>query len=560
MVDSSDSLSNASNAPRHSNLPNASVPNDDDDEPPCSGPTSVAKTATVIFNEAPHNQDAVAASSNPDKTSPSGRTPAVSSTLLTTTPTFVDKERDIVKITPANRLRILFTPTHELGPSPGYLASAKNAIFHSPLNILLCFIPVSWVLHWTHQPETVTFVVSALAIVPLAALLGLGTEQIALRTSQAVGGLLNATLGNVVELIIAGIALGKCDLDLVQSSLLGGLLSNLLLVLGMAFIVGGFRFSSQEFQPMAAQLNSSLMTVSVIALIIPAAFHEWLDGRIDSRLEAPYLLQLSRGTSIVLILIYLAYLFFQFYSHNHLFIDVVPSYPSPSSRSSMSSRSSRSRSSSRSGFETVREPARAHAVPTNVLPVTMQDAQEISSIETNTSGSSSQHIKLPLMNTSSSLLLLAIVTVITYLTAENLVDSVNGLVEHSTVNKEWITLIVIPIISNAAEHTTAVVVASKGKFDLAMSVAVGSCIQIALFVIPVLVIVAWGLGKPLTLFFDPLETLCLFLSVIVVKFAIEDGRTHWMSGTVLVAVYILIAICFWYYPETSNDVVGLVCT
>jgi len=112
----------------------------------------------------------------------------------------------------------------------------KNVLLYSPLNILLLFIPVSWALHWTHQSDTVIFVVSALAIVPLAALLGLGTEQIALRTSQAVGGLLNATLGNVVELIIAGIALGKCDLDLVQSSLLGGLLSNLLLVLGMAFI------------------------------------------------------------------------------------------------------------------------------------------------------------------------------------------------------------------------------------------------------------------------------------------------------------------------------------
>jgi len=163
------------------------------------------------------------------------------------------------------------------------------------------------------------------------------------------------------------------------------------------------------------------------------------------------------------------------------------------------------------------------------------------------------------MNTPSALILLVAVTIVTYLTAENLVDSVNGLVEHSSVNKEWITLIVIPIISNAAEHTTAVVVASKGKFDLAMSVAVGSCIQISLFVIPVLVIVAWGLGKPLTLFFDPLETLCLFLSVLIVKFAIEDGRTHWMSGTALVAVYILIAICFWYYPEPSNQVAGLVC-
>ena len=114
-----------------------------------------------------------------------------------------------------------------------------------------------------------------------------------------------------------------------------------------------------------------------------------------------------------------------------------------------------------------------------------------------------------------------------------------GLVEaHPNVSTEWITLIIIPVISNAAEHTTAVIVACKGKFDLAMSVAIGSCIQIALFVIPVLVLVAWGMGKPLTLLFDPLETLVLFFSVILVKFSVEDGKAHWMSGVVLVGEYV----------------------
>ena len=235
MVHSSDSSNNASNAPHRSTVPNSPVPNDDDDEPPCSGPT-VPHTTAVIVDKVPSEKDVVATSSNPENPLPSRRTTTVFSTVLTAAPPFVDKERGVARITPASRLRILFTPTHELGPSPGYLQSMKNVVLYSPLNILLLFIPVSWALHWTHQSDTVIFVVSALAIVPLAALLGLGTEQIALRTSQAVGGLLNATLGNVVELIIAGIALGKCDLDLVQSSLLGGLLSNLLLVLGMAFI------------------------------------------------------------------------------------------------------------------------------------------------------------------------------------------------------------------------------------------------------------------------------------------------------------------------------------
>lgn len=127
-----------------------------------------------------------------------------------------------------------------------------------------------------------------------------------------------------------------------------------------------------------------------------------------------------------------------------------------------------------------------------------------SSSSISTTNTVPEHAKL---NTPSALILLVLVTALAYVTAEHLVDSLEGLVAaHPNISKEWITLIVIPIIGNAAEHSTAVIVASKGKFDLAMSVAVGSCIQIALFVIPILVLVAWGMGKPLTLLFDPLET------------------------------------------------------
>lgn len=120
------------------------------------------------------------------------------------------------------------------------------------------------------------------------------------------------------------------------------------------------------------------------------------------------------------------------------------------------------------------------------------------------------------MNIPTSIGVLVLSTGLAYVTAENLVSSLNGLVEQSNVSKEWITLIVIPVISNAAEHATAVVVASKGKFDLAMSVAVGSCIQIALFVVPLLVIIAWGMGKPLTLLFDPIETMVCAMSSILI--------------------------------------------
>ena len=151
-------------------------------------------------------------------------------------------------------------------------------------------------------------------------------------------------------------------------------------------------------------------------------------------------------------------------------------------------------------------------------------------------------IERPRLNITFAICLLGITTALAYLTAEFLIDALDDVAESAPFSKEFLMLIIIPIISNAAEHTTAVVVARKGKFDLALGVAVGSCIQIALFVIPVLVLSAWGVGKPLTLVFDPLETLCLFFSVLLVKFAVEDGRAHWMSGVVLVGKNLILVI------------------
>ncbi|TFK23975.1 calcium ion transporter [Coprinopsis marcescibilis] len=436
--------------------------------------------------------------------------------------------------TKSARIRALFTPTRNIGPRPTYMQSLKATARYSPLNVLLLAIPVAWALHYTHQSPTMIFVFCCLGIIPLAALLGLGTEQIALRTSQSVGGLLNATLGNIVEMIIAGIALKKCELELVQSSLLGGLLSNLLLVLGCAFIVGGFKFPQQEFQPMVAQLNSSLLIVSVISLIIPVAFHLYLEDKLAPGTEVDVLLRLSHGSAIILLLVYFAYLFFQFYSHNHLFLDThqVQSHPSGES----SRRSSLSRTWTKS----------------KTLPV------GITSTVASESSLTLEHYETLKLNIPSALLLLVAVTALAFVTAEHLVESLEGLVhDHPSISKEWITLIVIPVISNAAEHATAVIVARKGKFDLAMSVAVGSCIQIALFVIPLLVLIAWGMGKPLMLLFDPLETIVLLFSVLVVKFSIEDGKSHWLSGLALIAVYIIIALSFWSFPDPVRLIQGL---
>lgn len=317
------------------------------------------------------------------------------------------------------RLRLLFTPAHPLtGPPPTYAQSLRAIITYSPLNVLLIFIPISWGMHFAHAglSPTMIFVFSALGIIPLAALLGLGTEQIAVRTSMSVGGLLNATLGNVVEMIIAGIALNKCELELVQSSLLGGLLSNLLLVLGMAFVVGGYRFHQQEFQPMVAQLNSTLMVAAVLALIVPAAFHGLLENRLAPGTEVDIMLQLSRGSAIILIMVYIAYLVFQFYSHNHLFLDT--------STQLMTLAPSLTRTSSVSTDSLTRAPSSGSSQ--YVPPTTHSEALKL--------------------NTPTSLVLLGLTTVLAYITCEALVSSLDGLVaSHPSISKEFLTLIIIPI-------------------------------------------------------------------------------------------------------------------
>lgn len=224
----------------------------------------------------------------------------------------------------------LFTPEKRLKPAPNSWQSFKNIIFLSPLNILLLCIPISWALYFAldlgdnipgedcnaHIKNNVgVFVTAFLAIMPLAQLLSYGTEEIALRVGQTLGGLINATLGNAVELIVAIIALFHCELTIVQTSLIGSVLSNLLLVLGTCFFVGGLRFKEQEFKQTAAQLNSGLLAMAVIAVLIPAGFHATLGDNIMDPMERDDLLKVSRGTSIILLVIYGGYLFFTLSSH-----------------------------------------------------------------------------------------------------------------------------------------------------------------------------------------------------------------------------------------------------
>ncbi|KAL1405459.1 Vacuolar calcium ion transporter [Vanrija albida] len=462
----------------------------------------------------------------------------------------------------------LFTPEKPVGKSPGYVQSVKACILSSWINVLLVFIPVGWALHFVKHSnskisDTAVFMTNFIAIIPLAGLLGFTTEEVAMRLGQTLGGLLNATLGNAVELIVAILALIKCELTVVQSSLVGSILSNLLLVLGMCFFAGGIRFAEQSMKSTAAQLNSSLLLIAVLAVLVPSAFHFSVkvtpsgDGvALTSREEANDILSMSHGVAILLLLLYIGYLIFQMWTHAHLFDDDEDVVASTEYRDHITNAPGRLTNKVKGiithkkvdeetgDTNTITSEGKSSAVAPNSTTADPEAALAAPSEE-----EEEEEEEVPQMNMIATLVSMVIITVIIGVTAEFLVSSIDGLTEaHPSLSQEWVGLILLPIVGNAAEHFTAVSVAVKDKLDLSISVAVGSSIQIALFVIPVIQLLAWTLNKPLSLLFDPFESLVLFFSVIIVNQTLADGRSNWMEGAVLIFFYVLLAVAFWFYP------------
>jgi Ca2+:H+ antiporter len=299
------------------------------------------------------------------------------------------------------------------------------------------------------------FSLNFLAIIPLAAVLSFATEEIASRLGETLGGLVNATFGNAVELIVSIVALRAGEIEVVQASMLGSILSNLLLVLGMCFFLGGVYNMrnadglgiEQSFAQGTAQTTCSLMALASASMILPAALYGVLDQADEDNKQASILV-LSRGTSIVLLFLYVLYLYFALRTHKQLF-----------------------------------EPE-------------AQNAQGV------TRGGDGEEEHEPLLSPWSAALVLVVVTLIISFCADYMVDSIDALVATGKISKTFIGLILIPIVGNAAEHVTACVVAVKDKMDLAMGVAIGSSIQIALLVTPALVMLGWAIGQPMTLHFE----------------------------------------------------------
>ncbi|KAF8422544.1 Sodium/calcium exchanger protein-domain-containing protein [Tirmania nivea] len=375
-------------------------------------------------------------------------------------------------------------------------------------NVLLPVVPVALVFGFLNINPVAVFVLNFLAIVPLASVLSDATEELAEHVGHTLGGLLNATFGNATELIISIFALRKGEIRIVQASMLGSILSNILLVLGMCFFFGGLGRSEQTFNNTAASTMASLMTVASASLIIPAALYQTIAPTKEPKFDS--ILQLSRATAIVILILYLMYIYFQFFSHHKFFT------------------------------EDEAATQNTQGQPTNGETITTSAT---------TTSRETLHDTVLTRNQAAVVLLLTTVTV--SICADYLVKTIDNIVDAVGLSKTFIGLILIPIVGNAAEHVTSVVVAMEDKMNLAVNIALGSGLQIALLVTPLLVILGWIIGQPMSLYFQTFETVVFFVSVLVANFLILDGKSNYLEGAMLIGIYVIIAVSFYVYPDNA---------
>lgn len=366
------------------------------------------------------------------------------------------------------------------------MAAPKPTAWLRPsLDWLLIFLPVAlairYVPGWRH--DTVLFIVSALAIVPLAGWMGHATEQLAARMGEGIGGLLNASFGNAAELIIALIALHAGRIEVVKASITGSIIGNLLLVLGVSVFAGGIRYRSQHFNQTAARAGSTALMLAAAALVIPSVFHITAAVRPAGWSELATQ-RMSFAIAVILVATYAAMLVFSLVTHKQLFVG--------------------------SG-----EPEESEEQP---WPV------------------------------ARAVGVLLGATVAVAWVSEFLVSTVEAAQHSLGVSETFVGVIVVAIVGNAAEHSTAVHMALKNKMDLALGIAIGSSLQIALFVAPVLVFASYGFAQQLSLEFTMPEIVSVVLAAFLAGQISGDGESNWLEGAQLLALYAIIAVLFYFLP------------
>jgi Ca2+:H+ antiporter len=347
---------------------------------------------------------------------------------------------------------------------------------------LLVFIPITFVLEKSHASAPMIFFSAALSIIPIARLISTSTEHLATYTGDAVGGLLNATFGNLPELIIAVVALREGLHDMVLASLAGAILANLLMAMGASFLIGGIKFHNQDYNPVSIRVYSSMMMIAVLSLTVPSSFHRFF----GSEGATPHENTLNIILSVMLLAAYALYLVFMLKTHPDFF-----------------------RSENAEGHEHHGE------------RWSMQRA----------------------------IISLVIASVLAAFMSEILVGAAEETGSALGMSSVFIGVIFLAVIGGAAESISAIVMGSKNKMDLSIGIALGSSIQIALFIAPLLVLLSLFVGpSQMNLSFSRALIGSLFLGVILGAMIAGDGRSNWYKGVQLLIVYLIIATMFYFIP------------
>ncbi|MDZ4779965.1 MAG: calcium/proton exchanger [Planctomycetia bacterium] len=386
------------------------------------------------------------------------------------------------------------------------------------LNWLLVFFPISIALEVAHgqgaawASSTMIFAAAAIAIIPVAGWMGHATEHLASRLGEGVGGLLNATFGNAAELIIAVMALVEATRHpekvasmhaIIKASLTGSIIGNILLVLGAALLAGGIKYKIQRFSPLATRTAATLMTLAIIALTGPTLLARFVPAY-AGEIHSVQVEHLSLEVAVILLVVYALSLFFTLHTHKQLY--------------------SSGEAVEEAGID---DPVAVEAAHDRHAPWSVRKAMAV----------------------------LIGATVCVAVLAELMVGSVEEASHAIGLTELFVGVIVVAIVGNAAEHSTAVLVALRNRMDLSLSIAIGSSIQIALFVAPALVWISYFMGVPMDLVFTVPEIVAMALAVTITAQIAGDGESNWLEGVLLLVVYVLLGALFYYLPAEAHEVV-----
>ncbi|TFK43268.1 hypothetical protein BDQ12DRAFT_674681 [Crucibulum laeve] len=410
----------------------------------------------------------------------------------------------------------------------GVVESLHAIAFSSWLNILLVLIPIAWVSNFKHWSHTTTFVLSFLAIIPLERLFDYGGEQMAYYCGKDLGDLIVITLNNAVEATLAIILLERCELKLLQSTIIGVVILHLLLIPGTSFLTGGARIMHQDLHPHLTELNHTMLTIGVLSLLIPAAFFAALDrgitpgaqvaeGIVNEEMRHTFLV-MSRGLALILLMIYICS---RIFLHN--------------------------------------PPGDGNALRPDAGAPAAVKHEEAHLEDTD-----------PEVNQWVCIVMILICIGLMGATAEWLVESIEFVRESGRIQEEWFGLVLLPIVSFAADGTVAIVFFIRSLVrhffhqpappaTLAKARAIDLSIQFTLFWMPFFVLLGWWTNRPLILLFDFFEVAILIGACFVVNYVTADAKTNWAEGFAMIAFYVMIALCAWFYTGQPEIEFMLAC-